>query len=56
MWDTAANDYVVWGYDWAAQQVDQDQHGARDPHPVDMDTLWDGTHLYVMSAPKSAVW
>jgi hypothetical protein len=54
MWDTSANDYVVWGYDWANNTWTKTGTVLETRTRVDMDTLWDGTHLYVLSAPKSA--
>ena len=52
MWDTTTNDYVVWGYDWATNAWTKTSTVLETRTRVDMDTLWDGTHLYVLSTPK----
>ena len=52
LWDTTTNDYHVFGYDWAANTWNDTGTVLETRTRVDMDTLWDGTHLYVLSTPK----
>ena len=52
LWDTTANDYHVFGYDWATNAWTDTGTVLETRTRVDMDTLWDGTHLYVLSTPK----
>ncbi|QWZ09562.1 hypothetical protein KRR39_07360 [Nocardioides panacis] len=54
MWDTASNDYVVWGYDWTKHEWAKTPTVLETRTRVDMDVLWDGTHLYVVSTPKTS--
>ena len=41
------------GYDWATNAWTDTSTVLETRTRVDMDTLWDGTHLYVLSTPKS---
>ena len=42
----------MFGYDWAANTWTDTSTVLETRTRVDMDTLWDGTHLYVLSTPK----
>lgn len=52
LWDTGTKDYYIWQYDPVAHQWQRSGTTLETRTQVDMDVLWDGSHLYVLSSGK----
>src|SRR5215217_4117232 len=53
LWDPGSNDTHIYRFDWAAQSWTDTGTLIEPRHNSKPDILWDGSHLYVASAPNS---
>ncbi|TDO34233.1 hypothetical protein EV643_12818 [Kribbella sp. VKM Ac-2527] len=54
LWDTSTRKFTIFRYDWAANSWTNTGVLIEDRAGSYMDTLWDGSHLYVASAGQTA--
>src|SRR5215207_8299006 len=53
LWDPISQDHHIYRFDWANQSWSDTGILIDTRSATRADTLWDGTHLYVASAPKN---
>ena len=53
LWDPSTQDWYIYRFDWAAQKWDKTSTLVEKRHNARPDVLWDGSHLYVATAPNS---
>ena len=53
LWDPSTQDWYIYRFDWAAQKWDKTSTLVEKRHNARPDVLWDGSHLYVATAPAT---